>query len=111
MPHLFTPEEANKMIPEVRKTVSDIVALKKELDETSQSEHSSLLDRLTLLASELAEHGIELKDANIGLVDFPAKRFEENVYLCWKLGEPQVLYWHGLLEGYQGRKPLKPATL
>ena len=112
MPHLFTPEEANKKVPEVRKIISEIMELKKKLGEESLEESSkvSLMDKMTLEASKLAEQGIELKDLEMGLVDFPAKRFDETVYLCWKLGEPEVLYWHGLYEGFRGRKLLKPET-
>lgn len=112
MPHLFTPEEANKKVPEVRKIVSEIVELKKKLGDESleESGRESLMDKMTIQASKLADQGIELKDLDIGLVDFPAKRFDETVYLCWKLGEQEVLYWHGLYEGFRGRKLLKPET-
>ncbi|MDG6998084.1 MAG: DUF2203 domain-containing protein [Nitrososphaerota archaeon] len=110
MPHLFTPDEANKKLPEVRRIVSDIIDLKRKLGDASlnETERASLFDRMTILASKLAEQGIELKDTDIGLIDFPAKRFDEVVYLCWKLGEPEVLYWHGLKDGYRGRKSLRP---
>ena len=112
MPHLFTPEEANRKIPEMRRIVSDIVDLKRKLADASlnETDKGSLFDKMTILASKLAEHGIELKDADVGLIDFPAKRFDETVYLCWKLGEPEVLYFHGLNDGYRGRKRLKPQT-
>ena len=112
MPHLFTPEEASKKVPEVRRIVSEIVEMKKKLggESLDESGRESLMDKMTIQASKLAEQGIELKDLEIGLVDFPAKRFDEAVYLCWRLGEPEVLYWHGLNEGFRGRKPLKPKT-
>lgn len=112
MPHLFTPEEANRKIPEVRQLVSEIVEFKRKLGNASlnEIERKSVMDRITILASKLAEQGIELKDLDIGLIDFPAKRFDETVYLCWKLGESEVLYWHGLHDGYRGRKLLKPQS-
>lgn len=110
MPHLFTPEEANKKVPEVRRIVSEIIELRKKLGDKSLEESGrlSLMDKMTIQASRLAEQGIELKDLEVGLVDFPARRFDETVYLCWKLGEPEVLYWHGLYEGFRGRKLLRP---
>jgi hypothetical protein len=50
--------------------------------------------------------GVVLKDIDLGLIDFPADRFGENVMLCWRLGEAEVSYWHTIYEGYAGRKPL-----
>jgi hypothetical protein len=109
--HFFTPEEANKKLAEVRKLVSNIVNQKKKLDANplmSQSERRSIIDSMTVTNSRIVESGIEVKDLDIGLIDFPAMRFNEPVYLCWKLGEPEVMYWHGLHEGYAGRKLLRP---
>jgi hypothetical protein len=109
--HFFTPEEANKKLTEIRKLVSDIVNQKKKLDANplmSQSERRSVIDSMTVTSSRIVESGIEVKDLDMGLIDFPAMRFNEPVYLCWKLGEPEVLYWHGLQEGYAGRKLLRP---
>jgi hypothetical protein len=110
MVHFFTPEEANKRLPEVRKLVSQISDLKRQLDSNTlpEKEKRSVLDRLSIFASKLSEMGIELKDPDSGLIDFPAKRFSEPVYLCWKLGEEEILYWHGMTEGFRGRKLLKP---
>ena len=50
--------------------------------------------------------GCVVKDIDLGLVDFPAMRDDEPIYLCWKLGEAAVNYWHGLDEGFALRKPL-----
>ncbi|MGI0092299.1 MAG: DUF2203 domain-containing protein [Nitrososphaerales archaeon] len=111
MGHFFTPEEANKKLPEVRKLVSDIAELDKKLGRrafTSEKDRRSALDRISIIISKLAELGIELKDPDTGLVDFPAMRFNEPVYLCWRLGEEEVLYWHGIQEGFRGRKLLRP---
>ena len=108
MTHFFTPEEANKVLPQVKKLVSSIVDLKKQLDQSTGKGRMEILDKITVAYGKLAEIGIELKDPEIGLIDFPAMKFDEPVYLCWKLGEDEVLYWHGLTEGYRGRKLLKP---
>ena len=110
MAHFFTPEEANKKLPEVRKLLSEIQELKNtmETSDLSLKDKQSTLDRFSISASKLSEMGIELKDPGTGLIDFPAMRFSEPVYLCWKLGEEEVLYWHGMTEGYLGRKLLKP---
>ena len=85
-------------------------SLKRNIDANTLSEKDrrSALDRLSVYASKVSEMGIELKDPDTGLIDFPAMRFSEPVYLCWKLGEEEVLYWHGVTEGFRGRKLLKP---
>jgi hypothetical protein len=54
----------------------------------------------------IAELGAIVKDPAQGLLDFPALRRDEEVYLCWRVGEPELAYWHGLDEGFAGRKPL-----
>lgn len=110
MPHFFTPEEANKKLPEVRKVALEISELKKNLDGgvLSESDRKSALEQLSRYVTKLSEMGVELKDPDSGLLDFPAMKFAEPVYLCWKIGEEEILYWHGLTEGYRGRKLLKP---
>jgi hypothetical protein len=52
--------------------------------------------------------GVQVKDLDRGLIDFPARHpaRDETVLLCWQLGEEAVEYWHGLEEGFAGRKPL-----
>jgi len=105
--HFFTPEEANRVLPDVRTLVSQVVELKRKIDSSGERSRSEDMSKLTLLISKIEERGAELKDADMGLIDFPAVRFSEPVYLCWKLGEEEVLFWHGS-EGFRGRKPLKP---
>ena len=59
----------------------------------------------------IQETGCVVKDLDEGLVDFPTLRQGEEVYLCWKLGEESIGYWHGMEEGFAGRKPLDDVTL
>jgi hypothetical protein len=54
--------------------------------------------------------GCMIKDLDQGLVDFPSRRAGEPVLLCWRLGEPSIQYWHGLEEGFAGRKPLEDSA-
>jgi hypothetical protein len=56
--------------------------------------------------ARIHDAGALVKDLDEGLVDFPAQREGEDVLLCWRLGEDEVAYWHGLEEGFSGRKPL-----
>lgn len=107
--HFFTPEEANRSLPDIRNLVSQVVELKKRIDHSAGLSSGEDMSKLTKLISKIEESGVQLKDADIGLIDFPAVRFREPVYLCWKLGEEEVLYWHGS-EGFRGRKPLRAET-
>jgi hypothetical protein len=54
----------------------------------------------------IGELGAVVKDLDTGLVDFPALRGDEEVFLCWRLGEDEIRYWHGVDEGFAGRKEL-----
>ena len=58
-------------------------------------------------AGELAELGVELKDPETGLIDFRAEREGRVVYLCWRLGEPRIDWWHELDTGFAGRRRLE----
>lgn len=67
----------------------------------------ALVDDMTRKIAELEDLGVEVKDLDYGLVDFPAERYGEAVLLCWRYGEPDVSFWHKHTEGYSGRKSLK----
>ena len=60
---------------------------------------------------QLVEWGIELKDLQTGLVDFPAMREGREVFLCWRLDEPEVGYWHEIETGFSGRLPVDELTV
>ena len=55
---------------------------------------------------KIHEYGCLVKDLDIGLIDFPTLFNGEEVYLCWKLGETDIQFWHGVQEGFRGRKPI-----
>ena len=111
MTHYFTPEEANRALSQVREIMHRVVELKKMIDLTTGKARNDHVDELGIQVSKLEQIGVEIKDIESGLVDFPAKRFGESVELCWKLGERQVLYWHRSTEGFRGRKLLNPEPL
>ena len=73
-----------------------------------QSAVEDVANEIGLLVADLEEAGVQVKDLDRGLVDFPAQHPEsgEVVLLCWHLGEDRVGHWHGLEEGFAGRKPL-----
>jgi len=92
----------------VKETVERVIAIKKNAD--GQNDDDAVTDAMEQLEKEiqkLEELGCVLKDMTIGLVDFPAVRLGTRVWLCWKLGEKEVAYWHGLNEGYAGRKAIE----
>jgi hypothetical protein len=60
--------------------------------------------------AKIQETGCVVKDLDLGLVDFLSLRGGEEVYLCWKLGEERIGYWHGIHEGFAGRKPLSDSA-
>jgi hypothetical protein len=69
-------------------------------------EFESLAAELERCLRELDALGVLVKDADLGLLDFPARRRGEDVLLCWHVGEDSVTSWHGLEEGFAGRKPV-----
>jgi hypothetical protein len=127
----FTIEEANAALPLVRAIVADLVHLSQEVTERRQRVNYLLSNRvpnendpywqelaaieasleqdslqLRGYVDELRQLGIEPKSAVDGVVDFPSRLDGRNVYLCWKLGESEVLHWHEINDGFQGRHPL-----
>jgi len=65
-----------------------------------------LVEELDAIVHEIEESGAHLKDVQLGLVDFPAERDGEIVYLCWQFGESEVAFWHRIDDGFAGRQPL-----
>ena len=61
---------------------------------------------LRSVIEEVQELGCVVKDLDMGLVDFPTLFEGQEVYLCWKLGEPAITFWHGVDEGFAGRKAI-----
>jgi len=130
---LFTVVSANKALPLVRAIVQDIVDLYSDVREREQrlsamrrdttgkhqqddpyseeveqirTELEKDVEKLEGFVEELVELGVEFKDPVIGLVDFPANIDGQEVYLCWKLGESTVEFWHTHEAGFQGRQRL-----
>ena len=129
--HTFTPDEANALLDELRPRVELLVDHKRRLDEAddarralqariagngghlTQSDVAEVTERVEreataigAIVEEIQGHGVQIKDLDVGLLDFPWRRGSEVVLLCWRLGEDEIGYWHGMDEGYAGRKPL-----
>jgi len=68
--------------------------------------HDEAAGQLVEIINRIQERGVLVKDIDVGLVDFPSLQDGEEIYLCWKLGENRIEYWHGIDEGFAGRKPI-----
>ncbi len=111
----FTPKEANKTLPLVKQIVRDILdcavkikiiaeSLNGEIEDNSEIKYLSL--QIQKYMGELEEIGCSYKDwsFDIGLVDFPSVINGKDVLLCWRSDENEIQYYHGLLDGYSGRR-------
>ena len=74
-----------------------------------RSEHTQLAQSLKSALNRILETGCIVKDLDVGLLDFPAIIDNQDVYLCWKLGEDRIRFYHRQDEGFAGRKPLDPS--
>jgi hypothetical protein len=130
-PRYFTTEEANEALAEVRPLTEELVGHRRALVEL-QERQAALTMRIAGNGGNVEPHELEevqeqldeevagiarcvarihevgalVKDLDAGLVDFPALREDVEVLLCWRLGEEEIAFWHGLDEGFSGRKPL-----
>ena len=108
MPLFFTPDQANDLLPEIGKTMAQIMEIKRTSEKFSDdAEIVDAAERLQREMQKLEDLGCVLKDLNLGLIDFPAVRLGTRVWLCWQSGERKVEFWHSLREGFSGRKPVK----
>ena len=124
---LFTLEEALALLPVVRQILTEVQALRREIEaksarldgllgqaggnghhaadiESMKRELEKAAADLQQLVGELDATGVELKGE--GLLDFPSLRDGRVVYLCWQMGEDTISFWHELDTGFAGRQPL-----
>lgn len=127
----FSVEEANKTLPLVKQIVGDIVrqfevvsnldarlsgvvqregkrrtndAYSEEMTQ-AKAELAAEGETLNTYREELEKLGVELKGTD-GLCDFPSLKDGREIYLCWRLGEPEILHWHEVHAGFSGRQPI-----
>ena len=125
MQNYFTIKSANEILPSVIKKFQNLKKEKNEVLKLEQKLQVSVsttnqLDQYILLKqqlnraiiqfygaiAELEQTGVMIKDIDQGLLDFPSKRFEEEIWLCWKEGETEIKFWHEIDSGFNGRKPI-----
>jgi hypothetical protein len=132
-PRYFTLDEAHEALEELRPLAEEMVTRRRELVEAqagraalgaqvggnggdlTPSDFADADEELERAASALARcveqiqaAGVLVKDLDRGLLDFPALRGDEEILLCWHVGEDEIRYWHGVEEGFAGRKPITP---
>jgi len=120
---LFTLEEANALLPEVNRLFTGIdesrAILRRMAPEAKRAsesqggggvahgfQYADALATFIASAQEILSLGIEIKDFDKGLCDFPHEREGKIVYLCWRRGEEIIEWWHDLDTGFAGRQPL-----
>jgi hypothetical protein len=132
MAKLFTLQEAEDLIPSLQEWLPEAIDARKQAVEADHElqqivariqvlggmevnptrvgrfKHSKeqAVEKLRSTMEQIEQSGCVIKDLAIGLVDFPAMLGDEQVLLCWKLGEPRIEYWHRMQEGFAGRKPI-----
>ena len=116
----FTLEQANRSLPLVKRIAADIVKAHEvaaqaqaTLDRASAKDKAAAqkdldhrVERLEELMEELGDVGCDLKDPKTGLLDFLGRHQGRDVFLCWKLGEDKIGFWHEQSAGYAGRQPI-----
>jgi hypothetical protein len=132
MAKLFTLQEAEELIPSLEEWLPEAIDAKKQAIE-ADGELQKIVTRIQLMGGlelnpaqvsrfkhvkkhavrrlqdameQIEESGCVVKDLDLGLIDFPAMLGEQQVFLCWKLGERRIEFWHGIHEGFAGRKPI-----
>ena len=128
MARQFTVAEANELLPAIIPLLEDLrdlaARLTKIRDELAtvtpagrrngqatrvlqlETEAAAAAPRAEALLRQLYAMGVEVKDPSTGLIDFRSLRGGKEIYLCWRLGEGQIAWWHDLESGFQGRRPL-----
>lgn len=121
----FTINDANKILPNTIKKFQEIVDMKKMIERIQSEMEMSLhpssnfkdyvlqkqklnseVAKLYKAIEELENTGVIIKSVDDGLLDFPSRRFNEDIWLCWKEGETEIKFWHEKNEGFRGRKPI-----
>ncbi len=124
MPKYFTVDEANALLPRLKVLLENMLAARQRIIDDRQTwepmiekaggngggERGQKLfqdsEKIQAILEQINEWGILIKDVDTGLVDFPYLRHGREVYLCWRLGEPRIGYWHDVDTGFAGRQPL-----
>jgi hypothetical protein len=125
MPKFFTLQEANDALEIIRPLMDEVQAIRQKIlakqPETWDAIEKSVgnggsrtlsrmvqdFERLDELVHDILDTGAQIKDINVGLLDFSAVRDGREVYLCWMYGEGDIAFWHEVDAGFAGRQPIE----
>jgi len=125
MPRYFSLTDANDALKIIRPLMDDVQAIRLKIVEKQPEAWPAIeksagnggnkalsnlvqdFERLDVLIHQVLDTGAQIKDINIGLLDFSALRNGREVYLCWKYGEHDIAFWHEVEAGFAGRQPIE----
>jgi hypothetical protein len=132
VPRFFTLLEAEVQLPQIERFLRTLIQLKREYDEAGartdriaqqiaisggmiapreqllqlRSQKEQSVEGLNATVAKIQHIGCQIKDLEKGLIDFPTLYRDREVYLCWKLGESGIKFWHSVEDGFAGRRPI-----
>ena len=124
MPQYFTLEEANEALKVIHPLMNEVQAIRQKIlanqpeawpaieksagngGNRALSDMVQDFERFDMLIHQIQDTGAQIKDINIGLLDFSALKDGREVYLCWQYGEADIAFWHEVEAGYAGRQPI-----
>lgn len=125
MPQYFTLQRANKALKVIRPLMEEVQAIRQKILENQPEAWPAIeksagnggnralsdmvqdFERFDMLIHQIQNTGAQIKDINIGLLDFSALKDGREVYLCWQHGEGDIAYWHEVEAGFAGRQPIE----
>lgn len=125
MPQFFTLKEAHQSLNIIRPLMDEVQAIREKILDSQPEAWPAIeksagnggnkalsrmvddFEKLDKLIHQILDTGVQIKDINIGLLDFSAMRDGHEVYLCWKYGEDDIAFWHEVDAGYAGRQPIE----
>jgi hypothetical protein len=125
MPRYFTLQEANETLNTIRPLMEELQQIRRKIQRDQPDVWPAVVksagnggnralsnmvrdfERLDALVHRIQDTGVLIKDANLGLLDFPALRDGREVYLCWQYGEGEIAFWHEIEAGFAGRQPIE----
>lgn len=124
MPQYFTLQQANEALKIIRPLMDEVMRIRQRIlanqpeiwsavEKSAGNGGSPTLSKMVVefekfdvLIHKIQDAGAQIKDINIGLLDFSAQKDGREVYLCWQHGEGDIAYWHEIEDGYAGRQPI-----
>lgn len=124
MPNYFTLQQANEALKTIRPLMDEVMLIRERIlanqpeiwsavEKSAGNGGNPVLSKMVLefekfdaLVHKIQDTGAQIKDINIGLLDFSAQKDGREVYLCWQHGEGDIAYWHEIDAGYAGRQPI-----